>query len=115
MNACAPPRPVQEEAETEVLRHWREELGPQTRLVTSQLVGVEIARTFRRAGMDRQRVPFLVGNALTGVDQITVDDETLVRAADYEVQKLGTLDATHLATAAPSATNRTVSSPTTGN
>ncbi|MCE7080044.1 PIN domain-containing protein [Streptomyces sp. ST2-7A] len=101
MDAGAPLKPVRREAETKVLRHWREALGPDARLATSQLAGVEIARTFRRAGMDRQRVPFLVGNTLVGVDQIAIDDETLVRAAGHEVQKLGTLDAIHLATAAP--------------
>lgn len=101
MDACALLKLVQQEAETSGLRAWRAGLGAEVRLVTSQLAGVEIARTFRRAGADRQRIPFLVGNALTGVDQIILSDEVLARAAGYELQKLGTLDAIHLATADP--------------
>jgi predicted nucleic acid-binding protein len=101
MDACALLKFVQQEAETQALRSWRAALGIDGRLVTSQLAGVEIARTFRRAGVDRQRVPFLVDNALTGIDQITLSDDVLARAAGFEVQRLGTLDAIHLATAAP--------------
>lgn len=92
---------VQSEAESTALRSWREELGPEVYLVTSELAGVEVARTFRRAGIDRQRVPFLVGNALKGVEQINLNGEVLARAAAYEVLRLGTLDAIHLATADP--------------
>lgn len=101
MDACALLKLVQQEAETSALRAWRGALDAEARLVTSQLADVEIARTFRRAGADRQRVPFLVGNALAGVDQIVLSDEVLNRAAGYEVQRLGTLDAVHVATADP--------------
>ncbi|MFJ9380271.1 type II toxin-antitoxin system VapC family toxin [Streptomyces sp. NPDC101455] len=101
MDTCALLKFVQQEAETQALRSWRAALGVDGRLVTSQLAGVEIARTFRRAGVDRQRVPFLVGNTLTGIDQIVLSDDVLARAAGFEVQRLGTLDAIHLATAAP--------------
>ncbi|MFF0450009.1 type II toxin-antitoxin system VapC family toxin [Streptomyces sp. NPDC004609] len=101
MDACALLKLVQQEPETAALRSWRSGLGVDSRLVTSRLAGIEIARTFRRAGVDRQRVPFLVGNALTGIDQIILDDDVLTRAAGFEIRKLGTLDAIHLATAAP--------------
>ena len=101
MDTCALLKFVQQEAETQALRTWRAGLGADARLVTSQLAGVEIARTFRRAGVDRQRVPFLVGNTLTGIDQIILSDDVLARAAGFEVQRLGTLDAIHLATAVP--------------
>ncbi|MEN8653792.1 type II toxin-antitoxin system VapC family toxin [Streptomyces sp. 21So2-11] len=101
LDSCAVLKLVKQEAETHALRAWRTQLGSQAQLVTSQLAGVELARTFRRAGLDRQRVPFLVGNALKGVDQIVLDDDVLIRAAAYEVEKLGTLDAIHLATADP--------------
>jgi hypothetical protein len=37
----------------------------------------------------------------TGTDQIVLSDDILARAAGFEVQRLGTLDAIHLATAAP--------------
>jgi predicted nucleic acid-binding protein len=101
MDSCVLLKLVQQEAETQALRSWWAGLGMDGRLVTSQLAGVEIARAFRRAGVDRQRVPFLVGNTLTGIDQIILSDDILARAAGFEVQRLGTLDAIHLATAAP--------------
>lgn len=101
LDTCTLLKFVQQEAETAALRAWRSGLTATSRLVTSQLAGVELARTFRRAGIDRQRIPFLVGNALKGVDQIVLDDAVLTRAAAYEVQKLGTLDALQLATAEP--------------
>lgn len=101
LDTCTLLKFVQQEAETAALRTWRGGLTAASRLVTSQLAGVELARTFRRAGIDRQRIPFLVGNALKGVDQIVLDDDVLTRAAAYEVRKLGTLDSLHLATAEP--------------
>ncbi|WP_042403170.1 type II toxin-antitoxin system VapC family toxin [Streptacidiphilus carbonis] len=101
LDACVLLKLVQSEPETPALRKWRADLGSDAYFVTSQLAGVEIARTFRRAGADRQRVPFLVSNALKGIDQILIDDEVLTRAAAFEIQKLGTLDAIHLATAQP--------------
>ena len=101
LDACVLLKFVQREPQTEALREWRSSLDSDACLVTSQLAGVEVARTFRRAGIDRQRVPFLVTNALKGVDQILLDDDVLTRAAAFEVWKLGTLDAIHLATAQP--------------
>lgn len=101
LDSCVLLKFVQAEPQTAALRLWRSSLGSDAYLVTSQLAGVEIARTFRRAGMDRQRVPFMVTNTLKGIDQIILDDDVLTRAADFELQKLGTLDAIHLATAQP--------------
>jgi len=101
LNSCVLLKFVQREPQTDALREWRGSLSGDACLVTSQLAGVEVARTFRRAGIDRQRVPFLVTNALKGVDQILLDDDVLTRAAAFEVRKLGTLDAIHLATAQP--------------
>jgi predicted nucleic acid-binding protein len=101
LDACVLLKFVQPEAETAALRAWRVSLGADAVLVTSQLAGVELARTFRRAGVDRQRVQFLVANTLRGVDQIVLNDDVLTRAATYETQRLGTLDAIHLATADP--------------
>jgi predicted nucleic acid-binding protein len=101
LDSCVLLKLVQPEPQTAALRQWRGALRTDVYLVTSQLAGVEIARTFRRAGIDRQRIPFLVANALKGVDQIVLDDDVLTRAAAFEVRKLGTLDAIHLATAQP--------------
>jgi predicted nucleic acid-binding protein len=101
LDSCVLLKLVQPKPQTDALRKWRSGLDRDSSLVTSQLAGVEVARTFRRAGVDQQRVPFLVANALKGIDQIVLDDEVLTRAAAFEVQKLGTLDAIHLATAQP--------------
>lgn len=101
LDTCTLLKFVQPEAESAALRDWRRGLDITSRLLTSHLAGVELARTFRRAGIDRQRIPFLVGNTLKGVDQVVVDDEVLIRAAAYEVRRLGTLDSIHLATAEP--------------
>lgn len=101
MDTCALLKLIKSENETEALRHWKIKLGAHARFVTSQLAGVELSRTFRRAGIDRQRIPFLVQNALKGVDQILLDDDVLTRAAAFETQKLGTVDAIHLASAEP--------------
>lgn len=101
LDTCVLLKFVQPEAETAALRSWRMGLDVEARLVTSQLAGIEIARTFHRAGVDRQRVPFLVANTLKGVDQIILGGEVMTRAASYEIQRLGTLDAIHLATADP--------------
>lgn len=101
LDACVLLKFVQAESESEALRQWRAAQGSDAYFVTSQLAGVEVARTFHRAGVDRQRVPFLVANTLKGTDQIVLDEDVLTRAATYEVAKLGTLDAIHLATAEP--------------
>jgi predicted nucleic acid-binding protein len=101
LDTCVLLKFVQRETETAALRTWRSALASDTYLFTSQLAGVELARTFRRAGLDRQRIPFLVANALKGVDQMLLDDDVLTRAAAFEVVMLGTLDAIHLATAQP--------------
>ena len=92
---------VKPEGESEALRSWRSQLPPGTELVTSELAGLEIARTLLRAGVDHQRVPYVTGQALRGLYLVDVTSTVLARARAYGIRQLGSLDALHLATADP--------------
>ena len=65
------------------------------------LTALEISRTLLRAGVDRERVPYVVGQALRGLYLLDVTSTVLARAQSYGIRKLGSLDAIHLATADP--------------
>ncbi|MGF1648682.1 MAG: type II toxin-antitoxin system VapC family toxin [Kineosporiaceae bacterium] len=92
---------VKREKETEALRSWRGALPADSELLTSDLAPVEISRTLFRAGVDRQRVPFVVGQALRGLYLVDVTSTVLARARAYGTRRLGSLNAIHLATADP--------------
>ncbi|MGH3927828.1 MAG: hypothetical protein ACRDTT_34020, partial [Pseudonocardiaceae bacterium] len=68
---------------------------------------LEITRTLLRAGIDRQRVPYLTGQALRGVYLADLSSAVLDRAMAYHVPRLGSLDAIQLATADPFRTELT--------
>jgi predicted nucleic acid-binding protein len=101
LDACALMKFIRSEKESTAIRSWREALGPETQLITSDLARLEIARTLRRANVDHTRVPFYVGEALRGVHVMDLTTTVLDRAAAYRVPKLGSLDAIHLASAEP--------------
>lgn len=92
---------VKPEKESQSLRDWRLALDPGTELVTSRLAALEISRTLHRADIDRQRVPYIVGQALRGLYLLDVTSTVLTRAQSYGVRSLGSLDAIHLASADP--------------
>ena len=92
---------VKPERESQALRAWRIELQPGSELVTSQLAALEISRTLLRAGVDHDRVPYVVSQALRGVYLVDVTSTVLTRARSYGIRRLGPLDAIHLATADP--------------
>ena len=92
---------VKPEMESEALRTWRLALEPGVELVASRLTALEISRTLLRAGVDRERVPYVVGQALRGLYLLDVTSTVLARAQSYGIRKLGSLDAIHLATADP--------------
>jgi uncharacterized protein len=98
---------VKREKESEALRRWRGQLAANMELVTSELAGLEITRTLLRAGVDRDRVPYVTGQALRGLYIIDVTSTVLARAKAYGIRKLGSLDAVHLATADPFLTELT--------
>jgi uncharacterized protein len=92
---------VKPEKESQALRAWRREQAPDSELVTSQLATLEISRTLLRAGVDHQRVPYVVGQAIRGLFLVDVTSTVLTRARAYGIRRLGSLDAVHLATADP--------------
>jgi len=92
---------VKPEKESHALRDWRVAQPLDSELVTSQLAVLEISRTLMRAGVDHQRVPYVVGQAVRGLFLIDVTTTVLTRARSYGIQRLGSLDAIHLATADP--------------
>ena len=69
--------------------------------MTSALARLEISRALLRAGADYQRVPYFVGQALQGCVVMDLSSLVLERAVSYRTQRLGSLDAIHLATADP--------------
>ena len=92
---------VKPEPQSQALRTWRVELPPGVELLTSQLASLEITRTLLRAGVDHDRVPYVVGQALRGLYLVDVTSTVLTRARSYGIRQLGSLDAIHLATADP--------------
>ena len=90
---------VKPEKESQALRTWRLALDSGLELVTSRLAALEISRTLVRAGVDRERVPYVVGQALRGLYLLDVTSTVLARAQSYGIRKLGSLDAIHLASA----------------
>ena len=92
---------VKLEKESRALREWRVAQPPDSELVTSQLAVLEISRTLLRAGVDHQRVPYAVGQAVRGLYLVDVTSTVLTRARSYGIRRLGSLDAIHLATADP--------------
>lgn len=92
---------VKPEKESQALRDWRLAQPADSELVTSQLARLEISRILLRAGVDHQRVPYVVGQATRGLFLVDVTSTVLTRARSYGIRKLGSLDAIHLATADP--------------
>jgi predicted nucleic acid-binding protein len=106
---------VKPEKESRALREWRVAQPTDSELVTSQLAVLEISRVLMRAGVDHQRVPYVVGQAVRGLFLVDVTSTVLTRARSYGIQRLGSLDAIHLATADPFLAEVTGLSPTTAN
>lgn len=92
---------VKLEKESRALREWRVAQPTDSELVTSQLAVLEISRTLLGAGVDHQRVPYVVGQAVRGLYLVDVTSTVLTRARSYGIRRLGSLDAIHLATADP--------------
>ena len=107
LDACALVKFIKPEKETEALRAWREALPEDTELISSELAMLEITRAMLRGGVDPTRVPYYVGQALRGVHIADLSSTVLDRARSYQVAKLGSLDAIHLATADPFRTELT--------
>lgn len=101
LDSCALVKFIKSEPETQALRSWRQALPEDAELITSELAELEITRTLVRVGVDHQRVPYFVGQALRGIYLTDLTSTVLARAKSYQAPKLGSLDAIHLATADP--------------
>jgi predicted nucleic acid-binding protein len=101
LDSCALLKFIKAETHSEALRTWRTALPDDTDIMTSALARLEITRTLLRAGVDHQRVPYFTGNALQGLYLADLTTAVLDRAISYRTQRLGSLDAIHLATADP--------------
>jgi hypothetical protein len=88
---------IKPEKETEALRAWRAALADDTELISSELALLEITRAPRRGGVDPTRVPYYVNQAMRGVYVVDLSSTVLDRARSYQVAKLGSLKAIHLA------------------
>lgn len=101
LDACALLKFIKSEQETPALRIWRQALPEGTELLTSELARLEITRTLLRGGVDHQRVPYFAGQALRGLYLVDLTSTVLARATAYRGPRLDSLDAIHLASAAP--------------
>lgn len=90
---------VKSEKESETLTEWRQELGDEVELLTSELSELELTRSLQRAGTDTTQVPYFVRKALDGIFLSFLDRSARLLAISYEIRQLGSLDAIHLATA----------------
>ncbi|GAA4420892.1 type II toxin-antitoxin system VapC family toxin [Actinokineospora soli] len=84
------------EPETDALRRWLAD-AVDPRLVSSTLLGVELARVLTRA--NPALVPVGERFLATSVDLVEITPPVLADAASVPPPRLGTLDAIHLATA----------------
>ncbi|WP_415950250.1 type II toxin-antitoxin system VapC family toxin [Streptomyces sp. KLOTTS4A1] len=101
LDSCALLKFIKPEAETVALRAWRAALPGGTELITSDLARLEITRTLHRAGVDAQRVPYYVSQAVRGLYLMDLTSTVLSRAMAYQTRRLGALDSIHLASAEP--------------
>lgn len=101
LDSCALMKFVKREAQTAALREWRSALDPTVELVVSEVAELEVARTLLRAGVDHERVPYVVAQVVRGVYLLDLTSTVLARARTYRTSRLGSLDAIHLATADP--------------
>jgi predicted nucleic acid-binding protein len=107
LDSCALVKFIKPEKETEALRSWRADLPDDTELITSALALLEISRSLLRGGVDHTRVPYYVQQATKGIYLADLSSTVLERARSYQVARLGSLDAIHLATADPFRTDLT--------
>jgi uncharacterized protein len=101
LDACALVKFIKPEKETDALRTWRQGLDDETELISSELAQLEIARALFRGGVDHRQVPYYAEQALKGVYLVDLSSTVLARARAYQVARLGSLDAIHLASADP--------------
>lgn len=108
IDSCAAVKLVREEPESTALRTWLD-ARPDALVVSSELALTEVLRVVRRGNHDDQGVLVdatalaaelgAARTVLDGLALVTLDRETLHRAAMLEAPMIHTLDAVHLASA----------------
>ncbi|MDN5750043.1 MAG: type II toxin-antitoxin system VapC family toxin [Pseudonocardia sp.] len=108
LDSCAAVKLIREEAESDALQSWLD-VRPEELVATSELALAEVVRVVRRSNHtdqgalvdpDRLRAELDGAHAvLGGLALVTLDRETLERAAALEAPMVRTLDAIHLVSA----------------
>jgi len=99
MDSCALLKLVKREVDTAALRAWMKSLGPDDKLATSELAELELTRMLTRHGLSPQEVSERVNSVLDLVGVVSFSQVVLRTAVAFRIQRLGTLDSLHLATA----------------
>ncbi|WP_100444095.1 type II toxin-antitoxin system VapC family toxin [Glycomyces xiaoerkulensis] len=99
VDTCALLKLVKAESETAALRSWVKGLSADEALVTSELAELELTRSLTRHGVESGIIADLVNEVLDMVDVAVLSKVVLCTAIGYRIQRLGSLDAIHLATA----------------
>ena len=90
-----------EERESEALHAWRQERVAGDVLMTCELALAEVLRAVRRVGGDLE----VALAHLDALDQLTLDRDLMLSAAELETAGIRTLDAIHLAAAQAAGTD----------
>lgn len=99
IDSCALLKLVKPEAESTALRAWMKQLGAEDSLATSELAELELTRSLTRLGFPAQVVAERVNGVLDLIDVAGISQAILRTAIAFQIQRLGSLDSIHLATA----------------
>lgn len=99
IDTCALLKLVRFEAESKALRTWVKRLDSSDSLATSELAELELTRSLTRLGEPPQLVAEKTNDILDMVDVAGLSQVILRTAIAFQIRRLGTLDAIHLATA----------------
>ncbi|WP_051704599.1 type II toxin-antitoxin system VapC family toxin [Glycomyces sp. NRRL B-16210] len=98
-DSCALFKLIKNEPESTALRTWMRRLDAEDRLATSELAELELTRTLARHGYSAEEAAKRVNSVLDFVGVLAVTKVVLRTAIAYRIERLGTLDSLHLATA----------------
>lgn len=99
IDSCALIKLIKPEAETTALRAWLKRLDESDALATSELTELELTRTMTRHGASTREATERVNAVLNLVGVVGFSKVILRTAIAHQIQRLGTLDSIHLATA----------------
>ncbi|WP_112135295.1 type II toxin-antitoxin system VapC family toxin [Glycomyces dulcitolivorans] len=99
MDSCALIKLIKSESESAALRAWMKGLGAEDAMATSELTELELTRTLTRHGYSAEEASERVNSTLDLLGVVEYTRVVLRTAISYRIQRLGTLDSIHLATA----------------